>query len=191
MRIFVARHGETEWNLRHKVCGISEADLTEKGKNQARALAEKLKAKQESSRIGAIIVSPLRRARDTASYIESALGIEAAVENDLHEMNFGAFEGADWDDPEFRAIRKEPFVRFPGGESAVSAAARVYALLDRIRREYSCNVLLICHGTLIKIIDTYFRNRTMEEYSSFRPGNCELITYEITSGESASDSDSL
>ena len=42
MNIYIARHGETEWNKNHRVCGRTDIDLTENGKDQAKILAEKL-----------------------------------------------------------------------------------------------------------------------------------------------------
>ena len=181
MKIFIVRHGQTEWNKMHKVCGIAEADLSDEGRKQAVELAIRLKSEQEKNKIEVILVSPLRRARDTAEPIEKALGLKAEVVEDLHEMDFGTFDGKDWYDPEFRSLKDEPFMRFPGGESVVDAARRAYNLMDRIRSEYSQNVLLVCHASLIRIIDTYFNSRTFSEYREFSPSNCSLLEYEVDS----------
>ena len=56
----------------HKVCGIAEADLSDEGRKQAVELAIRLKSEQEKNKIEVILVSPLRRARDTAEPIEKA-----------------------------------------------------------------------------------------------------------------------
>ena len=69
MKIFIVRHGQTEWNKMHKVCGIAEADLSDEGRKQAVELAIRLKSEQEKNKIEVILVSPLRRARDTAEPI--------------------------------------------------------------------------------------------------------------------------
>ena len=172
MRIFVTRHGETEWNRLRRVCGMMESDLSEKGRMQAEELARFLAGKQDEYRIGAIYVSPLRRARETAAPVEKALGLTAKVEYDLHEVDFGEKDGTSWDDPEFRAFKAEPFRRFPGGESAADAARRAYNLIDRLRRENSSNILLVCHATIMRIIDTYFESRTMEGVYVLPP--CQL-----------------
>ena len=89
MKIFVVRHGETEWNAVNKVCGRTDVPLSEKGHEQAKTLAIQLKENQSKNDIRHIFVSPLMRARQTASYIEDVLGIRAIVEDDLIEMNFG------------------------------------------------------------------------------------------------------
>ena len=75
MKLFITRHGETDWNVQEKVCGISEAQLTENGRQQAQLLAQQLERDKDKNNIGAIYVSPLKRARETASYIEQALHI--------------------------------------------------------------------------------------------------------------------
>ena len=181
MKIFVARHGQTEWNKEHRVSGILEAELSAEGRRQAEELAMKLKQEQSVNRIEAILVSPLKRARDTAAPIEEALGIRAIVENDLHEMDFGEYDGTDWYNPEFHRIKNGIFSRFPGGESVADVAKRAYTLLDRIRREYSSNVLLVCHAALIGVIDTYFNSKTVEEFISFSTKNCQVIEYETES----------
>ena len=58
MNIYIARHGETEWNKNHRVCGRTDIYLTQNGKHQAKILAEKLATES----IYLIISSPLKRA---------------------------------------------------------------------------------------------------------------------------------
>lgn len=62
MKLYVARHGETEWNRLNKVCGRTDSPLTDKGLQQAQLLAERL----DSCSIDVIIASPLSRAQETA-----------------------------------------------------------------------------------------------------------------------------
>ena len=83
MRLFVTRHGETDWNSRNLICGVSEVDLSPSGISQAKALAERLKQTQDMNMIRHIIVSPQKRARDTAAPIEEALGVNAIIAEEL------------------------------------------------------------------------------------------------------------
>lgn len=177
MKLFVTRHGETDWNLKHIICGTSEADLTEKGIAQAQALAQKLRDEQDVNQIRHILVSPLRRALATAEPISKALGLEIEIREQLHEVSFGIFEGAAWEDPAYNIAKYEPFYRFPGGESIVLAAQRLYNEIDAVKEQYEENVLFVCHGTAMRIIDTYFTNYTLEEYRKYHPANCELKEY--------------
>lgn len=177
MKLFVTRHGETDWNLKHIICGTSEADLTAKGVAQAEALAERLRAEQEQNQIRHILVSPLRRAIATAMPISRALGIDIEIREKLHEVSFGIYEGAAWEDPQYAIAKYEPFKRFTGGESIVLAAQRLYNEIDAVKEKYDENVLFVCHGTAMRIIDTYFNNYTLEEYRRYHPANCELKEY--------------
>lgn len=179
MRLFVTRHGETIWNQKRWVCGISESELTEEGIQQADKLARILKEAQGINKIRNIYVSPLKRARDTSAPIEQALQIRAKVENDLHEVDFGIYEGADWYDEAYQKAKYEPFAAFPGGESIAKACHRIYGVLERIILAEKENTLLVCHGTVMRIIDTYFNSKSMDEYKLDHPTNCEIREYDI------------
>lgn len=180
MKVFVTRHGETDMNARLIACGAGEAMLTEKGKAQGRELARLLAEKQDENRIRHIFVSPLKRARDTASFIEKALGITAVVEPRIHEVFFGDCEGKPLCDEEFLLCKGEPFLHFPHGESLVTAAARTYPFLDELREmRLEGNVLLVCHGMEMKVIASYFRSMTMEEWLRVHYGNCQVQVFSL------------
>ena len=63
MSLYITRHGETDYNVKNLVCGISDARLTEKGIEQAKKLAVSL----QSVNYRYLYVSPLQRAVDTAN----------------------------------------------------------------------------------------------------------------------------
>ena len=62
MLLYITRHGETTWNVENRVCGRPDVELTKRGRAQAMELAEELKGKG----ITKMLVSPLKRARETA-----------------------------------------------------------------------------------------------------------------------------
>ena len=180
MTIFVARHGETEWNALDKVCGRSDIPLSEKGHTQAKLLAEKLKSEQDKNQITRIFVSPLTRARQTCAYIENALGLIATVEDDLIEMNFGTSEGKNLHSSEFNKFKEEPFLHFPNGESYMELSFRAKRLLQKLYSQHqSENILLVCHGALGRAIATCFHDFTIEQFKHMRMKNCELCKYEM------------
>ena len=129
MKLFVVRHGETDGNVKELACGISESTLTEKGRMEAQALANRLNEDREKNNITTIYVSPLKRARDTAAYIERILELTAIPDARLKEINFGDFEGKPWNNPEFLYIHQNPFLKFPAGESFSQAAHRAYSMI--------------------------------------------------------------
>ena len=176
MKLYVARHGQTRWNAENKVCGRTDQPLTETGIAQAEALAEKAAALE----VDLILTSPLRRAYHMAQILGERCGAEIRVEERLIEQNYGIFEGVDRRDPGFLANKRQFAVRYPGGESMMDVAGRVYPLLREIREKYpDKTVLLACHGGICRVIRTFFLPMNNEEYFSYSPENCSLECYEL------------
>ncbi len=182
MKLFITRHGETDYNAKALLSGTSEAMLTDKGKEQARALADKMLAEKEKMNIKTIFVSPLQRARDTSSYIEKALGIEAIVDSRISEIDFGDLEGASWPSDEFLYVRDNPFVRFPNGESLLGAAHRAYSFIEEVKQKYKNqdgNILFVCHGLITVLMTTFFNDLSQEEFAKLRIKNCALLEFDL------------
>jgi len=93
MKLYLVRHGETDWNIQNKIQGQTDIVLNETGKRQAQALAELLR---ESYRIDVIYTSPQRRALETAQVIGRKMGIEPIIKQGLEEMSLGKWEGYSW-----------------------------------------------------------------------------------------------
>ena len=177
MSLFVARHGQTTWNVENRICGLTDVPLTETGMEQARVLAKEAAA----CRLSAILCSPLSRARHTASYASELCGIPVTIEPRLIEQNYGVFEGKSGYDPDFLANKRLFATRYPGGESHMDVAARVYPLLDELRARYlTQNVLLVCHGGVCRVIHTYFHPMTNEAYFLYQAPNATLLEYHYT-----------
>lgn len=176
MKLYVARHGETTWNKEHKICGRTEVPLTEKGWEQAAALAERV----SGLGISAIVASPMRRAQDTAACVGKRLGLPVQTDDRLIEQCYGEFEGEDYRSKPLSAHGWQFACAYPGGgESMMQVAARTYPLIDELRRRYrGKSVLLVCHGSIARVIHTYFHNVTNEEFAAFRMDNGEVFAYE-------------
>lgn len=181
MKLFVARHGETDGNIQELACGIWESELTDNGKVQAQTLANRLRDEQEKNKITTIYVSPLKRAQDTAAYIEQALHITAITDERLQEINFGIFEGKPWRTSEFLHIYKNPFLRFPSGESLTQVAHRAYSIIEDVKRKHKTeeNILFVCHGVFITLLCTYFNDFSMEAFFQLEITNCQLLEFHL------------
>ena len=176
MRVFTARHGETLWNVECKVCGRTDLPLTENGIAQAAALAEKAKA----CGLDLIISSPMLRARQTAAAVAEACGIPVIVDDRLIEQNYGALEGVDRLDPRFLNNKRQFAYKYPGGESMMQVAYRVYSLLEEVREKYGeKTVLLVCHGGVCRVIRTYFEDMTNEEFVAYSEKNAVMREYTL------------
>lgn len=176
MKLYIARHGETQWNVDNRVSGRTDVPLTQQGLEQARLLAESAKGKG----IEVILCSPLLRARQTAKAVSDAIGVPVQLDERLIELDFGIFEGGSRFDPEFQRVRAQLSMRYPGGESAFDLAKRVYGLLEDVKREYADQtVLLVCHGGVCRMVRSYFVDMTNVEYGSYFAPNAELVEYEL------------
>lgn len=174
MKLYVARHGETEWNALNKVCGRTDLPLTETGFQQA----EKLADRTQNLGIDVIIASPMLRARQTAEPTANRLGLEIRTDDRLIEQHYGIFEGVDRLDPGFLANKRQFAYRYPGGESMMDVAYRVYSLLDELKEKYpEKTVLLVCHGGVCRLIRTYFEDMTNEEFFHYSEENANVRQY--------------
>lgn len=174
-KLYFTRHGETVWNVENKICGMTDSPLTERGRAQARALGQKVKAGGYT--IDEILYSPLSRAADTALAIAEATGIPARPEPRLREQCFGRYEGTPRDGAEFKVSKTHFADRYSGGESMLQLAQRIYDLLDELRADESKTYLLVAHNGIARVVRSYFYDMTNEEYAAFGIRNCEFVEY--------------
>ena len=174
--LYVARHGQTIWNAENRVCGITDVDLTAKGKEQAKALAHEVGGKN----IDLIISSPLKRAVETSKIISDICNIPYEIDERLIEQNYGIYEGVDRKNQDFQNNKRCFVFKYPNGESMMQVACRIYGLIDEIKSKYKDhNVLLISHGGVCRIINTYFHDMTNDEFFNYTLGNGKLEAYEL------------
>jgi probable phosphoglycerate mutase len=144
-RVYVIRHGETQWSLSGQHTGRTDIPLTENGQRQARALQPVLAA----PRFAIVLTSPLQRARETCDL--AGLGRRATIDEDLLEWNYGEYEGLS-----LQQIRvaKPGWLLFvdgcPGGESPQDVLVRVDRVIERVR-SVDGDVALFSHGHLLRV----------------------------------------
>src|SRR5262245_42096399 len=130
LRIYLARHGETEWNAERRLQGRTDVPLNSTGRQQAAKLAERLKG----IRLDAIYCSTLNRSVETATIARNGLPLNKLP--GLNERNHGKFEGTkvDGSDPaaeqEWRRRRRDPDDELDGGESLNQFYERVRATFE-------------------------------------------------------------
>lgn len=95
-RIYLIRHGQTFFNVEHKIAGQIETDLTEIGQKQVLETANHLK--NMGVCFDSILSSPLKRAKDTAQIIASVLQTPIVYDDGLKEFSNGIYEGVKIDD---------------------------------------------------------------------------------------------
>lgn len=149
------RHGETRLSAEKRFSGRQDVELTDRGEAQAAAAARRLTGRG----VEAIVSSPLRRARQTASVVGAALGLGVEVDDGFAETDFGEWDGSSLREvsersPEaVRAWLDDPTIAPPAGESLVSTAVRVAAARERVLSSYpGATVLVVSHVTPIKLM---------------------------------------
>ena len=90
-RVYLVRHGETEYSARHAYSGQAEIALTQTGREQARRVGERL----AGAGVDAVYSSPLGRASETAKAITEATGVPLTIDERLIEVDYGPLEGLD------------------------------------------------------------------------------------------------
>jgi broad specificity phosphatase PhoE len=145
-RVYLLRHGETEWSLSGQHTGVTDIPLTENG----RAVARRLRPILAEPSFTLVLTSPLHRARETCEL--AGLGARAALEPDLKEWDYGEYEGLT---PEQIQARAPDWMLFrdgcPGGESPGQVGTRVDRLIARVRA-VAGNVALFAHGHLLRVL---------------------------------------
>lgn len=135
MKLILVRHGQTLWNRDQRAQGVTDIELSNRGRAQVGSLARSLR----NERIDAIISSPLKRAVQTAEAINLFHNLPIERENDLIELNMGDFEGIVFQDMQKnhgdflkRWMSDPASIAMPGGESIVELQKRVWGVVERI-----------------------------------------------------------
>ena len=70
-------------------------------------------------------------------------------------------------------------LHYPGGESLFQVVHRVYSFLEELENKYpDKNILVVCHGGIVRVIHSYFNDMTNEELMTWLPENCCIQSYE-------------
>jgi probable phosphoglycerate mutase len=174
--IYLARHGETARTLTGQHTGLTDLPLTERGERHARSLRDRLKA-QSFLRV---FTSPLQRASRTCEL--AGCGLQAEVDRDLVEWNYGDYEGLRTAD--IRAIRAD-WDMFrdgcPGGESLEQVGARADRVVRRIR-SITGPVLLFSSGHFLRVLAARWLdlNPAAARYFLLGTASLSMLTYEHT-----------
>jgi broad specificity phosphatase PhoE len=184
--IFLARHGESDWNVEKRFQGHSDRPLTERGREQAHALANLV----GSEKIDAVYTSPLSRARETAEIVAARAGLEAVALPELREVDTGSWSGLSRADVEARF--PEGFTRWRSGgsgwedgESYEEMAERVIGALRKIAEDHpNGRVLVISHGGPIRAIHAAAEGLAIKDYRRLKPvePNARLSAVAVENG---------
>ena len=156
IKIYIARHGETTWNVEGRIQGRSDPGLSPKGHQQSLALLEQLKKQS----LSAIYTSSLQRSILTAQPIAHHFGLPIRQESELDEIAFGVLEGRNL--YQFDEVTKNEWERFkddrfnyriPGAENYTDVANRIKPFIDKTLRNHEGEeVLVVGHRVVNRLL---------------------------------------
>ncbi len=153
--IILARHGETEWNVREVFRGRADVALNETGQRQAELLAKHL----SHLKLDAVYSSPLERARKTAGAIAGYHRLDVHIAPGLIDFDYGQWQGLPHE--EVKEKYKELYagwldrphqVRMPAGESLSDVRRRATSVVDEAVARHRGTVVLVAHRVVNKVL---------------------------------------
>lgn len=144
VRLWLVRHGSTDWSDAGRLNGWTDVPLNERGRSQARSLADRL----DGTAFAGIWSSDLSRATETARL---AVG-EPVPDRRLRELDFGALEGRRWEEIPTdvqRALTTFDGFEASGGESVALLRSRVRGFVERLPEG---DHLVFTHGGVIRLL---------------------------------------
>lgn len=189
MKIYLVRHGETEWNKEYRLQGQADTRLNDYGRELAQITAEALK----DIPFDVIYHSPLNRAEETAVILKQSRTIDIIADERIKEMSFGTAEGC-----HILSIKNNPedpmynFLKHPGdyippenGERFEEVAARSAEFMKEtilpLEGKYQ-NVLIVAHGAVNRTILNAIAGIPVSDFWNIRLKNCAVSIIDLTNG---------
>lgn len=155
-RLFLARHGATVLSAEDRFAGSTDVPLSEEGRDQARALGERL----ASHPLAAVYASPLGRALETACLIAAPHRLQPHACEGLREIDHGHWEEKRREEvarafpEEYANWEADPFTFAPrGGEAGLNVLARALPVIrEIIARHRDATVLVVSHKATIRLV---------------------------------------
>ena len=183
--IILARHGETEWNVKEVFRGRIDIELNETGIKQAELLAEYL----SNTKIDAIYSSPLKRAVKTAETIAGYHKLDVEIAPGLIDFDYGKWQGlphqevkdkykelyAEW-------INNPDGVKIPAGESLNDVRKRAMSVVDDVIAKYEGTVVLVAHRVVNKVLICALLGLDNSHFWNIRQDTCGITTFIYENG---------
>lgn len=183
MKIWITRHGQTNLNKSRLMQGRTDEPLNETGINQAKEARNSI----GDVKFDAVYASPLGRAIETASIIGNVPKEDIIIEPRIIETDFGHYEKRPYGKMGIKMyaywLLPEVFKNPKDVESIESMVTRSHGFLKELEQKNYENVLIVCHGGIIRVISGYLEDKKFKIKWRPKPHNCEIRIYESISGK--------
>ena len=185
MKLYLVRHGETDWNIESKIQGQTDIALNERGRQQAEEFAARIAG--GDYQVDSIYTSSKRRALETARIIGAALKIEPKVQPGLEEICLGKWEGYTWKQvkelfwDEYQLWRdNRRYQEPPLGESYQQLLDRLLPAIREITQKEKGNVLMVTHSAVIMTLLSYIYDTPFEDMAkNYKTGNAGIVELDV------------
>lgn len=187
-RLYLIRHGETDWNRSGRIMGRQPVPLNANGRRQAAELAAVLVELHKRQPLAGLYVSPLVRTVQTAEILASSCSLSITPDERLTEIGVGDWEGRYWRDLDQEPARLQWYsrpheARFPNGETLGDVQARALpAVAEALDRYPDAAVALVSHGDVLRAILAHYLGAGLEPMRRLRFDHASLTTLHLTEG---------
>ncbi|MGM0499214.1 alpha-ribazole phosphatase [Halanaerobium congolense] len=177
-KLYLLRHGETDWNQKSIFQGQTDIDLNKNGKNDAQKAAEIL----QDIKLDQIYSSDLKRAKNTALMISQAKNLKIKENKQLREICFGDWEGLSFSEikkqyPKQLASWQQDPLNYspPAGEKLLDFKKRIVNFFTKmINKNKGDKILVVAHGGVIKVYLTAILSIDPQNFWQFQIDNGSL-----------------
>lgn len=195
MKLYIARHGETQWNKEKRIQGRADLEMNQTGMHQVSEVAKGLSKVQ----FDFVYSSPLKRAINTAKTISGNERI--IIDEKIYELDFGPLEGIAYGELGKLPVEKldanlkkvgeffgtpDKYIPFEGGESYGSIITRAKEFLNDMKGRYKKdeNILVVSHATFIHVLISIIDKIPLAMlWSSIHIPNCSVSILEYKDEE--------
>lgn len=187
MRLYLVRHGETDWNKQGLIQGSSDIPLNEYGRELARITAQGLR----DIKFDKVYASPYIRAYETAEILCAHQEITIIKDHRIKEFGFGNYEGKSIKllstDESYKEFWKcfsnpEEYVALDGAESYDMLLERINSFIDEIilpNQTTSETILVSAHGAVIRGFLHFVKKQSLRELWKSHQKNCSVNIIDI------------
>jgi len=185
-KIILARHGETEWNVKEVFRGRIDLELNETGIKQTKLLAEHL----GDAKIDAIYSSPLKRALKTAGMIASYHKLDVEITPGLIDFNYGKWQGLSHQEVKDKYkelylewVKNPHQVRIPTGERLNDVRKRASGVVDSAIAKYKGTVVLVSHRVVNKVLICALLGLDNSHFWNIKQDTAGITTFTYENGQ--------